>query len=104
MACLNLNELRELGGAEKASLEDAAKKIEAIVENTKASALTSGLDMELMQKGLVSMLIITAASLATLGAKPEEKEALAFAMMRFMAEALFDVLAFPGRDGLGRRH
>ncbi len=104
MACLNLNELRELEGAEKASLEEAAKKIEAVVENTIASAMTSGLDMELMNKGLVSTLIITAASLAALGAKPEEKEALAFAIMRFMAEALFDVLAFPGRDSLGKRH
>jgi hypothetical protein len=104
MACLNLTELRDLGGAEKGFLEDAAKKIEMVVENTKMSALMADLDQELMQKGLVSTLIITTASLAALSANSEDKEALAFAVMRCMAEALFDVLAFPGRDSLGKRH
>ncbi len=104
MACLNLTELRNLGGAEKAFLEDAARKIELIVENTKSSAQPSGLDQELMRKGLVSTLIVTTASLAALGEKPENKEATAFAIMRCMAEALVDVLAFPGGDAFEKRH
>ena len=44
MACLNLTELRSLQGAEKAFLENAARNIEYIVDDTKNSALKSGLE------------------------------------------------------------
>jgi len=104
MACLKLTELRELSGTEKAVLEDAAKKIEGVVANAKNSALNSGLDPELMQKGLITTLIVTTASFVALYNNSEDKETLAFSVMRCMAEALFEVMAFPPQDSLGNRH
>lgn len=92
MKCLNLDELRGLGGAERAFLEDAAKKIETEIENTENSALKFGLDRELMQSGLLSTLIVATASFAALHNKSSDKEALTFSVMRCMAEALSDVL------------
>ena len=103
MACLNLTELRSLGGAEKAFLEDAAKNIETILSNTKDSAQKAGLDMELMQKGLITTLIVTTASFVALSNKSADKETLAFSVMRCMAEALFDVMAFSSQEYLERR-
>ena len=103
MPCLNLTELRSLGGAEKAFLDDAARNVEIVVANAKDSALRSGLDMELIERGLITTLIVTAASLAALYNKSTEKEAVAFAVMRCMAEALFDVMAFSSREDLERR-
>ncbi|WP_158658880.1 hypothetical protein [Methylocystis bryophila] len=73
-------------------MEDAAKKIETEIENANNSALKFGLDLELMQSGLLSTLIVTTASFAALHNKSRDKEALAFSVMRCMAEALSDVL------------
>ena len=103
MACLNLTELRSLQGAEKAFLEDAATNIEYIVANTRSSALKYGLETEIMQQGLITTLIVTTASFAALYNKSADKEALAFSVMRCMAEALFDVMAFSSREDLERR-
>jgi len=103
MTCLKLAELRELEGAEKAFLDDAAKRIEDVVANTKNSALYSGLDPERMQKGLITTLIVTTAIFAALYSKSEDKEALALSVMRRMAEALFEAMAFPTRYGPGKR-
>ncbi len=103
MACLNLNELRGLQGAERAFLEDAAKKIESVIVNAKDSAGRSGLDLELTQRGLITTLIVTTASFAALYNKSVDKEALAFKIMRCMAEALFDVMAFSSQEDLERR-
>ena len=94
MACLNLTELRSLGGVEKAFLEDMAKNIETVLASTKDSAIQSGLDAELMQRGLLTTLIVSTASFAALYNRSADKEALAFVVMRCMAEALFDVMAF----------
>ena len=104
MACLKLAELRELSGAEKAFLEDAAKNIERVVANAKNTALYSGLDTELMQNGLITTLIVTTANFVALYNPSEDKEILSFSVMRCMAEALFEVMAFPARDSLGSRH
>jgi hypothetical protein len=103
MACLNLTELRSLEGVERAFLEDAAKNIETVIANAKDSALRSGLDVELMERGLITTLIVTAASFAALYNKSADQEALAFTVMRCMAEALFDVMAFSSREDLERR-
>jgi hypothetical protein len=103
MACLKLAELRELAGAEKAFLDDTAKRIEDVVAKAKNSALYSGLDPEMMQQGLITTLIVTTASFAALYNKSEDKEALAFSVMRCMAEALFEVMAFGARDGPAKR-
>src|SRR5208283_5838584 len=100
MTYLNLTDLRGLGETEKALLDDTVKKIENVIENTNDSARKAGLDLELMQKGLIATLIVTTARFADLYnksedkealafAKSEDKEALAFAVMRCMAEALF---------------
>jgi len=103
MACLNLTELRNLGGVEKAFLEDAAKNIETVIATTKDSAIQSGLDAELMQRALLTTLIVTAASFAALHDRSADKEALAFMVMRCMAEALFDVMALSSQLDLERR-
>jgi hypothetical protein len=103
MACLNLTELRSLEGAERAFLEDAAKNIEIVIANAKDSALRSGFDVELMEGGLVTTLIVTAASFAVFYDKSADQEAMAFAVMRCMAEALFDVMGFSSREDLERR-
>ena len=85
-------------------MEDAAKKIEIVIENARTTPPErSGLDVELMQRGLVTTLIVTTASFAALYNKSEDKEALAFMIMRCMAEALFDVMAFSSQEDLERR-
>jgi hypothetical protein len=103
MTYLNLTDLRGLGETEKALLDNAAKKIENVIENTNDAAGKAGLDLELMQKGLIATLIVTTARFAELYNKSEDKEALAFAVMRCMAEALFDALAFPAQEGFWTR-
>ena len=103
MACLSLAQFRNLGGAEKALLEDAARKIETVITEARDSSLASGLDMELMQQGIIMTLIVTTARFATLYNKSADKETLAFSVMRCMAEALFDVMAFSSQEDLERR-
>lgn len=90
--CFNLSELRELGEKERAFLEDTARNIESVILNAKISALESGLEMGLAQKGLITSLIVTTASFAALYSKSQANEAQAFySIMRCMAEALIDV-------------
>ena len=50
MTYLNLTDLRGLGETEKALLDNAAKKIENVIENTNDAAGKAGLDLELMQR------------------------------------------------------
>ena len=102
MVCLNLNELRGLQGAERAS-GGCRKEDRVCHRERQRSAGRSGLDLELTQRGLITTLIVTTASFAALYNKSVDKEALAFKIMRCMAEALFDVMAFSSQEDLERR-
>jgi uncharacterized sporulation protein YeaH/YhbH (DUF444 family) len=104
MACLELTELRELKGAEKLVLDDAAKKFENVVENTISAALESHLNMDLTHRGLITTLISTTARFAALYNKSQDKEASGFAVMRCMAEALMDVSGSSAEDNRGLCH
>ena len=97
---LNIRELRSLSGGERDLLEDAAKKIEGILQNASDFALASSLDVALTQRGLITTLAMTTARFAAASNTAQDEEALGFALTRCMAHAAFYVLAFSGEDAL----
>jgi hypothetical protein len=104
MGCLELTELRALSDAESALLEDAARQIENIFADAKDAAQQSGLDLEQIQNGLITVLILKTANFANLYNESEDKETVSFSIMRCMAEALLEILKIPPPNGSGMRH
>jgi len=104
MGCLELSELRALSDAEKTLLEDAARRIESIVAEAKDAALQSGLDLEQIQNGLITVLILKTANFANIYNESDDKETVSFSIMRCMAEALLEILTLPPQSGSGMRH
>ncbi|MFY9656135.1 MAG: hypothetical protein WAK01_06045 [Methylocystis sp.] len=104
MGCLELSELRALSDAETALLEASARKIENIVADAKEAAQQSGLDLALIQNGLITVLILTTANFAALHNESDDKETVSFSIMRCMAEALLEITTLTPQDGLGKRH
>ncbi len=100
MVFLNMRELRNLRGDERALLEDAANKVEGILQEASQLALATKLDLALTQRGLVTMLAMTTARFAAACNTSQDEEELGFALTRCMAYAAFYVLAFSGEEGL----
>ena len=96
---LNIHELRDLGEGERDLLEDAAKKIEGILQEASDFALNSCLDLAVTQRGLTTMLAMTTARFASTRNKSQDEAELGFALARCMAYAAFYVLAFSGEHG-----
>jgi len=87
--CLNLAEIKELGERERLLLEDTTKNIESVIVKARNYALEYGLELELIQKGLITTLIVTTASFVLLYDKSRQMDPLNFfAVIRCMAEAL----------------
>jgi len=91
---LDVSELGELREAEKELLGDAAENIQSLLEDSRNFSLASGLDLDLVERGIITTLAITTARFAASRNKSQDSEALSFAIMRCMAFALFHVLAF----------
>ena len=104
MGCLELSELRALSDAERAILEDAAGKIETIVAGATDTAEKCGLDLEQIQNGLLTILILKTADFAKLYNETDDSETVSFSIMRCMAEALLEILPLPPETGSGTRH
>ena len=104
MGCLELSELRALSEAERALLEDVARKIETIFAGATKSAEKCGLDLEQIQNGLLTVLILKTANFANIYNKSDDKETVSFSIMRCMAEALLEILKLPPEGGSGMLH
>jgi hypothetical protein len=104
MGCLELSELRALSEAERAILEDVARKIETIVAGATESAQKCGLDLEQIQNGLLTVLILKTANYAKIYNDTDDTETVSFSIMRCMAEALLEILTLPPESGTGMRH
>ncbi len=104
MGCLELSELRALSDAERAVLEEAARKIETIFAGATESAEERGLDLEQIRNGLLTVLILKTANFAKLYNESDDTETVSFSIMRCMAEALLEILALPPESGSGMRH
>ncbi len=104
MGCLELSELRALSDAERAVLEDVARKIETIVAGATEFAEKCGLDLEQIQNGLLTVLILKTADFAKLYNESDDKETVSFSIMRCMAEALLEILTLPPKSGSGTLH